>query len=447
MDQLYDRFKFRFNCTDEQLQGYFISQLDLFDTIPELELSTILCMLSNLKVYIKNNKTYLSDFSTLQQFQSILDTKFQTFKDDMVDSQKQSVEDTTALDHLSKRLKYSVENTLTEGIVTLKKDLVNAVAPYDQLQRHAMIESQMNTNLSRVSSELSTLKQSFQTNPLSSTIQTQHLTMSTKLDNMTKEMNVFSTKLGEAISSINATPNNEMKRKVSETYVETLLHQQLPRNYQIQNVAKIPNELDIRVITPQNLVISIDVKNWKKSVDGSETAKFRHVMDTYSTIDVGIIVSLNTQIEIYKQIHFEHIGKGKLIFFYPYAIEEQCKCLPSIIMMADAMSPFIKQTETSENQWRIMTSKLTSIISLANNVSNINIQVNSLEKSIKTLKKTIDKQKDAIDLLVTECTDTLDILTNKSCVDHEQNNEVEEEKKEEKPLIKVKTKKTKPKTK
>lgn len=426
-----ERFR-PFATNDTEIEDYLSSQVELLEEIKEISLPTLTSLLKGAIVTIRKTKEIVCkrDDVLSEKIEKILKDKIENLAEEITSthtrfeektqeklsehmnslstrlqiSQQKIFEDTSErmTTNVNRMLRHDVNSSLTTGLDQLRRDVTRCLDPYDLQQRN----SHLDRSIGELGSRIDMLKDSITTDPF-------RITLYDKVENLrdvtSKSIVELREQLQSAVSTFSYAPTNEMKRQLSEGFLENFLRENLPRTYTIERKAKETNELDIQITTPHNIVFGIDVKNWKRGVDSSETKKFRDVMFRYSTIDVGMILSLNSGIEHYHQLHVENVGHGRLIFFYPHAMEEQCKCVLSIVRMIDAVAPLLKtsSSQSTPDKLQVVASKLVSIQELARNALKVKVSVNGLEKSINTLKKNIDRQNEYIRSLINECTEAI----------------------------------------
>jgi len=221
----------------------------------------------------------------------------------------------SVIDVTSKRLDTEMKAKVFESTTTTLKEM-NALTT--QIER-------MRGELGSISGQMSVAQQT-------QTLQT----ISSNLQTLTHE---FKNSLIK-----HAKPNQE-KGEEGERFVETQLKQLLPPTYKVTNMSKHSNEMDLQVLTPNKLLIGIDVKNWSYPVHSSETIKSKLLMENHATMNIGIVASLCSKIEIYDQPTYELRGKNKMLWMFPH-IKDHMTNLVTFIKACDAFSKCIVDATT-----------------------------------------------------------------------------------------------------
>lgn len=244
-------------------------------------------------------------------------------------------------------------------------------------------------------------------------------TLSTKIDGINSLQNQrdvasslqsIRSDLSNAISLMGSIPDNEMKRKTSEDYVENTLRKYLPRRFQIRSVAKESNQMDLHIETPRGLLIGIDVKNWNRNVDASETQKTKDLLIRHATLNVGIIVSMKSNIEGSDVIYEQNIGQQKMLWYYPNALEQSINGLVALIIMCDVIYPLLKLEDTTNVDTSLTTlgKYFTAILEIAKSARDIDLNISSLQKTIDKIQQKSLTQKGLIDRLIVTCEEVLE---------------------------------------
>jgi hypothetical protein len=218
--------------------------------------------------------------------------------------------------------------------------------------------------------------------------------------------------LRKVIQTLQVIPTNETKKILAENHVLKILEDSLSfLGYRIKHVGKDPHMMDIQIITPQGLTIGIDTKNYADTVDRSETQKTKTLLEKHSFIDVGIIISLRSNIEVYKDVHHLILNNNRLLWFFPQFSDRTLPCLIPLIMFLNTLTPYLKKNinvieeeeeeqehkqekteKTEKENHRIMMEKLIPIVSLViQKIKNQDQTSDPLLTSLNSIQKSLNK--------------------------------------------------------
>jgi len=241
-------------------------------------------------------------------------------------------------------------------------------------------------------------------------------TVHVKLDGMNAQQNnrdvtsalcAIRSDLSNAVSLMNSIPDNEMKRKTSEDYVETMLRKYLPRQFRVKSVAKESNQMDFHISTPQGLLIGIDVKNWGRNVDAGETQKTKDLLIKHATLNVGIIVSMKSNIESYDTIHEQNIGQQRMLWYYPNALDQSINGLVALVIMCDTISPLMKlesmDKDSVDTPLATLGKYFAMLLDLAKNARDIDLNISSLQKTVDKIQQKASTQRTIFERIIGRC--------------------------------------------
>lgn len=220
--------------------------------------------------------------------------------------------------------------------------------------------------------------------------------------------------LRKVIQTLQVIPTNETKKILAENHVLKILEESLSfLGYRIKHVGKDPHMMDIQIITPQGLTIGIDTKNYADTVDRSETQKTKTLLEKHSFIDVGIIISLRSNIEVYKDVHHLILNNNRLLWFFPQFSDRTLPCLIPLIMFLNTLTPYLKkntnvieeeeeqdqeqeqehkQEKNEKENHRMMMEKLIPIVSLViQKIKNQDQTSDPLLTSLNSIQKSLNK--------------------------------------------------------
>ena len=298
-------------------------------------------------------------------------------------------------------VKRSLSLDLTESIRAVPSQLPDFIKAIEQTQERADVV----LSNKFLTSKLDTIEH---INNLSQTISK----VETELQSITKQMNIVDqqrtlsdvllttktihTDLQRAMEMLNSKPTlktNEEKRVEGEDFIETELRSSLPPpRYEITRTAKDACQMDLHIRTPGRLLIGIDVKNWNRTVDSSETIKSKNLMDTHAIMNIGIVVSMRTNIETYSSPYYELRGKNKMLWFFPNA-ENNVDGLIQLIKTCDAFAKYITyectDTTKTESVLTFLGPKFQSIMERMKRFRDSDMGLRQIQAALNSAKKQV----------------------------------------------------------
>jgi len=163
--------------------------------------------------------------------------------------------------------------------------------------------------------------------------------------------------------------------------------------------------MDLQVDTPQGLTVGIDVKNWGRPVDASETQKSKDLLNRHPTLQVGIILSLKSSIEIYDTVHSESLGQHRVLWYYPQAQENRLETLIPLLLLCDWMAPFLKTQVLDDGRANLaaLTQRLMGLLTLAQNIKDMDLHTASLQTTLHKVQRKVTEQKHLLSQWLTAC--------------------------------------------
>ena len=196
---------------------------------------------------------------------------------------------------------------------------------------------------------------------------------------------------------------NHGKKELGEKYVENHVLNRFPRDITITKTSETARQTDYHLYTKEGLNISLEIKNWDRNVDYSETKKTRKIFAENSSLDVCIMVCLNQSIESHNELYFENVGGNRFIWFYPFAQQSNMDYLYPLVLMCNSVAPLIKlNISKTENSLEEYAKDIIGILKLIDNIKNINLHQDDLERVVAKQKIQINNLKSVLNDIITK---------------------------------------------